>query len=267
MIWKCVKKQIEYGNRVLIMGIVNVTPDSFSDGGRYNTAETAVSHALELIDDGADIIDLGAQSTRPGYTEIPPEEEWERLQPVLTALRGKTEVPLSVDTYFPFVAQKAIEAGADIINDVGGELSPEMAEIIRNSGAGWVVMHNGAGGIKEVGAFFDEAAEKIKAFGIDEGQICFDMGIGFGKSYEENLELIANVEKYKKAGFPLLLGVSRKRVIGASSGQSEPEKRVFGNISADTAASWGGADRIRIHDVKCEIQGVRTAQEIKKWIK
>lgn len=267
MIWKCGKKQIEYGNRVLIMGIVNVTPDSFSDGGRYNSAENAVAHALELIEDGADIIDIGAQSTRPGYTEIPPEEEWKRLQPVLTALRGKTGALISVDTYFPFVAQKAVDAGADIINDVGGALSPEMAQIIKSSGAGWVVMHNGAGGINEVGAFFDEAAERIKAFCIDEGQICFDMGIGFGKSYGENLELIANVEKYKPKGYPLLLGVSRKRVIGASSGQTEPEKRVFGNISADTAAILGGADIIRIHDVKCEIQGVRTAQEIKKWIK
>lgn len=267
MIWKCKDRQIEYGNKVLIMGIINVTPDSFSDGGRYNTAEKAVSHALELIEDGADIIDLGAQSTRPGYTEIPPEEEWERLQSVLTALREKTEVPVSVDTYFPLVAKNAVEAGADIINDVGGALSPEMAEIIKESGAGWVVMHNGAGGINEVGAFFKSAAKKIKAFGIDEGQICFDMGIGFGKSYEENLELIANVNKYKAAGFPLLLGVSRKRVIGASSGQSEPEKRVFGNISADTAAILGGADIIRLHEVKCEIQGVRTAQEIKKWIK
>ena len=267
MIWKCKEKLIEYGSKVLIMGIVNVTPDSFSDGGLFVNAENAVKHALELERDGADIIDIGAQSTRPGYNEISPQEEWERLEPVLKELRGKTPLPISVDTYFPFVAKRALETGADIINDVSGALLPEMAEIIKESGAGWVIMHNGAGGINEVGGFFKNAKEKCREYGISPEQLCFDMGIGFGKSYEENLELIANVEKYKQNGFPLLLGVSRKRVIGAASCQPEPEKRIYGNISADTAAVLGGADIIRIHDVKNEIQGVRTAQEIKKWIK
>ncbi|MBQ3903764.1 MAG: dihydropteroate synthase, partial [Eubacterium sp.] len=117
MIWKCKEKLIEYGSKVLIMGIVNVTPDSFSDGGLFVNAENAVKHALELEGDGADIIDIGAQSTRPGYKEISPQEEWERLEPVLKELRGKTPLPISVDTYFPFVAKRALETGADIIND------------------------------------------------------------------------------------------------------------------------------------------------------
>lgn len=267
MIWKCRDKKIEYGRRVLIMGIVNVTPDSFSDGGLYNTAEKALSHALSLIGDGADIIDLGAQSTRPGYTEIPPEEEWKRLQSVLKLLREKTDKPISVDTYFPAVAKKAIAAGADIINDVGGAVSPEMAEIIKKSGAGWVIMHNGEGSVNEVGSFFCSAAKKCSEYGIEKEQLCFDMGIGFGKTYEQSLELIANVREYKPCGYPLLLGVSRKRVIARSSGADNVEERVFGNISADTAAILGGADIIRLHDVKSEIKGVRTAQELKKWIR
>ena len=245
------------------MGIVNVTPDSFSDGGDYTDTKTAVNHALSLIEDGADIIDLGAQSTRPGYSEISPQEEWERLESVLKKLRALTDVPISVDTYFPYVAERAVENGADIINDVSGSLDEKMAEIIKKSGAGWVVMHNGAGGVKEISEFFDKV---ITDCNIKE-RLCLDMGIGFGKSYEENIELIANVEKYKKEGFPLLLGTSRKRVIGAASGEENPKNRIYGNIAADTAAILAGVDIIRLHDVKNEIKGVRTADEIKRWTK
>ena len=242
------------------MGIVNVTPDSFSDGGDYTDTKTAVNHALSLIEDGADIIDLGAQSTRPGYSEISPQEEWERLESVLKKLRALTDVPISVDTYFPYVAERAVENGADIINDVSGSLDEKMAEIIKKSGAGWVVMHNGAGGVKEIKEFFEKSITIC-----NKNQLCFDMGIGFGKTYEQNLELIANVKEYKIEGIPLLLGVSRKRVIGASSGEEIPKNRTYGNIAADTAAILGGVDIIRLHDVKNEIKGVRTADEIKKW--
>ncbi len=262
MIWKCRDKKIEYGKRTLLMGIVNITPDSFSDGGKHFDTGGAVKHALELIEDGADIIDLGAQSTRPDYTEIPQEEEWARLEGVLKKLRPLTDKPISVDTYFPFVAKKALENGADIINDVSGRTETEMAELIKESGAGWVITHNGAGGADEVKRFFEKAITVC-----NKNQLCLDMGIGFGKSYEENLELIANVNKYKVNGVPLLLGVSRKRVIGTASGEEKPEKRVYGNIAADTAAILGGADIIRVHDVKNEIKGVRTADEIKKWIR
>ena len=267
MIWKARNKEIEYGNKAVIMGIVNLTPDSFSDGGRYTDVSTAVSYALSLSEDGADIIDLGAQSTRPGYTEISPDEEWKRLGDTLSDLRKKTDKPISVDTYFPAVAKKALSEGADIINDVSGKVSPEMAEIIKEYSAGWVIMHSGSGSVYEVKAFFENSALLAEKYGIKKEQLCFDMGIGFGKSYEQNLELIANIKEYKLSGFPLLLGVSRKRVIGAASGETEPEKRILGNIAADTAALFGGADIFRIHDVKNEIKGIRTAQELKKWIK
>ena len=249
------------------MGIVNVTPDSFSDGGNFFDEKQAVLHALELIEDGADIIDIGAQSTRPGYEEISPEEEWQRLSPVLTQLRKKTDILISVDTYFPFVAEKALLNGADIINDVSGIINPEMAQIVKNSGAGWVIMHNGSGSVDELCAFFNEAKEKTKALGINRSQLCFDMGIGFGKSYEQNLELIANIKEYKPDGYPLLLGTSRKRVIAKASSQDKPKERIYGNIAADTAAVLNGIDIIRLHDVKNEKQGIKTAEEIKKWIK
>ena len=249
------------------MGIVNITPDSFSDGGNYFNSENAVNHALEMINDGANIIDLGAQSTRPGYEEIPPEEEWERLKPVLTQLREKTDIPISVDTYFPYVAQKALFCGADIINDVSGIINPEMAQLIKKTGAGWVITHNAAGKSAEVEKFFKAAAEKCADYNIEKNQLCFDMGIGFGKNYEDNLELIANIGKYKPKDFPLLIGLSRKRVIAQASNQKEPEKRIYGNIAAHTAAIFGGVDIIRVHDIESEIQGVKTAEEIKKWIK
>ena len=267
MIFNCSNKKIEYGEKTLLMGIVNVTPDSFSDGGDFLDEKQAVFHALELIEDGADIIDIGAQSTRPGYEEISPEEEWKRLKPVLSELRKKTDIPVSVDTYFPFVAEKALLNGADIINDVSGIINPEMAEIIKNSGAGWVIMHNGDGSVDEVCAFFKEAQEKTKTLGIKQNQLCFDMGIGFGKSYEQNLELIANIKRYKPEGYPLLLGTSRKRVIAKASAQDNPKERIYGNIAADTAAVLSGIDIIRLHDVKNEKQGIKTAEEIKKWIR
>ena len=267
MIWNCRDKKIEYGKKTLLMGIVNITPDSFSDGGKYLDSKNAVNHALKLINDGADIIDLGAQSTRPGYTEISPEDEWSRLESVLVDLRKKTQLPISVDTYYPYVAQKALLNGADIINDISGNINPEMAQIIRETGAGWVIMHNGGGSVEEISVFFKESAEKCRELGINEKQLCFDMGIGFGKNYEQNLELIANINEYKLQGYPLLIGLSRKRFIRDASKQENPEKRIFGNIAAHTFAVLKGANIIRLHDIENEKQGIRTAEELKKWIR
>lgn len=267
MIWQCKDKQINYGDKVLIMGIVNVTPDSFSDGGSYFDSQNAVNHALQLVAHGADIIDLGAQSTRPDYQEITPQEEWARLEPVIKALRSQTDAPISVDTYFPFVAENALKNGVDIINDVSGKVGRNMAEIVKESRCGWILMHNGGGNCSDVADFFNSALKECELLGINKEQLCFDMGIGFGKSYEENLSLIANVKDYKPKDIPLLLGTSRKRVIGTASGQPDATQRIYGNISADTVAILGGVDIIRIHDVKNEKQGIYTAQELKKWIK
>lgn len=264
MIWKCRDFDIEYGKRILIMGIVNVTPDSFSDGGDNFRPENAVETALKIEKDGADIVDIGAQSTRPGHIPVSAEEEWERLAPVLTALKDRITVPISVDTYYPFVAEKALKSGVSIINDVSGILSPEMAEIIKKSGAGWIVMHSGEGGIEEVKKFFEKSAKDISDLGINHKQICFDMGIGFGKTRQQDMSLIANIPHYKADNYPLLLGTSRKRVIREGTGQEEPKKRIYGNISADTVAIFGGADIIRLHDVENEAQGIRMAEALKK---
>ena len=173
-------------------------------------------------------------------------------------------MPISVDTYYPEVAAAVIELGADIINDVSGVINPEMARIIKQSGAGWVIMHNGDGGVDEVSSFFDNSVKECKRLGIDEKQLCLDMGIGFGKTRPQDLELIAGIKHYKRQGYPLLLGTSRKRVIGEYSAQAEPKKRIYGNIAADTAAVFGGADIFRVHDVKNEKQGIYMAYALKE---
>lgn len=263
MIWKCKDKKIEYGKDVLIMGIVNVTPDSFSDGGDHFKCKDAVECVLKLIDDGADIIDIGAQSTRPGHIPVSDKDEWKRLEPVLKALNGKISVPVSIDTYYPYVAEKSLESGADIINDVSGIINPEMVKIVKSSGCGWVIMHNGHGTVDDIKSFFEKSIDECKKIGIDKSQICLDMGIGFDKDYEENLKLLTNVENYKIDGYPLLLGTSRKRVIGQGSRQENAKLRVYGNIAADTVAIMQGADIIRIHDVLNEKQGIYMAQALR----
>ena len=267
MIWNCRDKKIEYGDRVLIMGIVNVTPDSFSDGGEHFKAQDAVNCAVSLEQEGADIIDIGAQSTRPGHIPVSEDEEWSRLEPVLTALRGKISVPISVDTYFPSVAEKSLKMGADIINDVSGVISRDMAKIVKNTRCGWILMHNGAGSPIDVRDFFEKSVDECKRLGIDETQLCLDMGIGFGKNYDENMTLLTHVSDYKIDAYPLLLGTSRKRVIGQGSEQENPAERVYGNISADTVAILGGCDIVRIHDVKNEKQGILMAQKLKEYTK
>ena len=265
MIWTCRDKKIEYGKNVLIMGIVNVTPDSFSDGGDCFDEDRAVNRALELEKEGADIIDIGAQSTRPDYTPVSEDEEWRRLEPVLKKLTGKITVPVSVDTYYPSVAEKALNLGVDIINDVSGVASSKMAKVVKNKGCGWILMYNGAGATKDVQDFFKKALKECGKLGVSKDQLCFDMGIGFGKSYEENMELLTHIKDYRVEGCPLLLGVSRKKVIGKGSEQENPKERVYGNIAADTVAILGGVDIIRLHDVKNEKQGIKMAESLKEF--
>lgn len=264
MIWKCKNKNIEYGEDVLIMGIVNVTPDSFSDGGDHFSCNDAVECALNLVKDGADIIDFGAQSTRPGHIPVSDKEEWQRLESVLKAVKGKIDVPVSIDTYYPYVAEKLLELGADIINDVSGIINPDMAKIIKESKAGWVIMHNGAGTPDDIKEFFENSTAECERLGIDKKQICLDMGIGFGKDYKENLALLTKIGYYKKEGYPLLLGTSRKRVIGEGSRQAEPKQRTYGNIAADAIAIMQGVDIIRLHDVLHEKQGIYMAQALRE---
>jgi dihydropteroate synthase len=259
------KFSLPLNEKTYIMGILNVTPDSFSDGGRFFSVENAVQHALEMREQGADIIDIGAQSTRPGYTPISPEQEWERLAPVLQALRGKLDVPVSVDTYFPQVAQAALENGADIINDVHGFTDEGMFKLAARSNCGCIIMHPcGAKGniLTAINEFFASKYKEAQANGIAQNRICFDPGVGFGKELEQNYQILANVDQIKFDGCAFLMAASRKRVIGAPCGNPPFEERLYGTIAAHTLAMAGGADILRVHDVAEAVQAARVADAI-----
>jgi len=251
--------------RTYIMGILNVTPDSFSDGGDYAQPELAVAHAREMIRDGADILDIGGQSTRPGYKEISPEDEWYRLCPVLQALAEETDAVISVDTYYPEVAQKALALGVHIINDVSG-FGPEMVHAVKDSNCGCIVMHpgdEGTGSIcRRVRAFFEKRLREMTAAGITAERICFDPGVGFGKTQEENLQLIRYTNDVRLPGNAYLLAASRKRVIGAACGNPPFKERLAGTIAAHTVGVMGGADFLRVHDVAVAVQAARMADAL-----
>ena len=257
----------------LVMGILNVTPDSFSDGGRFTLPEAAIARALEMQNQGADILDVGAQSTRPGAQAISPQEEIERLMGVLDLLKGNLRIPISVDTSSPEVAALALNNGASIINDVSGRVNPEMAAVVQSAGAGWVIMHNVGGAkavnvsyesgvLKSVHSFFEKALLKTAALGLDESYICFDPGIGFGKSHQDNLRLLRHLKEVKIEGLALLTGASRKRVVGTAVLEEDATKREPGTVAAHTAAIAGGSDIIRVHDVSKGLQGARMADAL-----
>ena len=253
------------GNHTYIMGILNVTPDSFSDGGRFFSSDLAVAHALEMQAQGADLIDVGGQSTRPGYEAIPWEQEWERLEPVLLGLQGKLSVPLSVDTFYPEVAKKALACGADIINDVTGFCLEEMWRTAAESSCGCIVMHPcGAPGdiVPAVHAFFEQKRKEAERFGIAPERLCMDPGVGFGKEYEQNLRLIANVGRTRLPDCAFLMAASRKRVIGQPCGNPPFAERMPGTIAAHTLAAAGGADILRVHDVWEAVQAARVADAV-----
>lgn len=261
-------RKLSLGTRSYVMGIVNVTPDSFSDGGCYFDADMAVAHARALEAEGVDILDFGGQSTRPGHIEVPPEEEWHRLEPVLRAVCGKTVLPVSVDTYFPYVAQRALEAGADIVNDVSGVVSPEMADLIRTSGAAWVIMHAAElpstdDAIETVSSWLRSAASRAQELGVSKDQICLDPGIGFGKDNRQNFLLIRETARVKVQGYAYLLGASRKRCIGAASGAQRAADRDFGTAAAHTIGILGGADIVRAHCGAGSVQAARVADAIR----
>ncbi|MDR2752761.1 MAG: dihydropteroate synthase [Oscillospiraceae bacterium] len=241
--------------KVQIMGILNVTPDSFSEGGADFALDSAVARALEIQAAGADILDIGAQSTRPGHVPVPPEEEIARLVPVLEALRGRLAIPVSVDTYVPAVAEVCLRRGARIINDVSGVVCKKMAETVKRHGAGWVLMHgqndaNTASAyvpdvVTAVAAALKKLLDEALAFGLERAQLCLDPGIGFGKTMEDNLRLLAGTGKLRVPGVAFLVGASRKRVIGGALNERDP-----GTLAAHTIAQWGGADLLRVHDVR-----------------
>lgn len=250
----------ELGKKTYVMGILNVTADSFFDGGKYNSPEKAVEHTKRMLLDGAHIIDVGAQSTRPGHTALTPQEELEIIKQYLPLLADETNAVISVDTFYPLVAEYALCNGASIINDVSGVFNPEMARLVKEYNCGWIIMHTGNGdsstvvdypfGVtNDVLNFFNDMLHKCESYGISKNQIAFDMGIGFGKSYEDNLELIRNINKIKFGDIALLTALSSKRVVAAAT-ESGKEDLIFGTIAANSLAIQGGTDIIRVHNVR-----------------
>ena len=257
----CSNFSLNYEKKPLIMGILNVTPDSFSDGGKFNSVKEALKHTEKMISDGADIIDIGAVSTRPFSDKVSEDEEWSRLEAVLTEIKRNFSVPVSVDTVSPSVAEKSLFSGADIINDVSGVFSSEMADVIKKYSCGWVVMHGGIsvrkteavvdfsdGIVNDVNRFFSDMIRKARDFGIDTKRLCLDAGFGFSKTNAQNTELLMNFEKLESEGLPVLCALSRKRFISDISGEDDTE-RLVGTLAANLLAIKKGAAMIRVHDV------------------
>lgn len=256
------------GARTLIMGIVNVTPDSFSDGGLSAAPQDARANAQRLVAEGADILDIGGESTRPGHTPLSAEDEWARLEPILAGLVEELGVPVSIDTYKAEVARRALSAGVAIVNDIWGfSRDPDMAAVVADSRAAAVLMHNREtidptlDIIAEMTGFFERALETATRAGIPSNRLVLDPGIGFGKSFEQNLAAIAQVGELRQLGFPLLLGTSRKSLIGKVI-ETLPTERLPGTIASNVIGILAGVEIIRVHDVAAHVQASRVTQAI-----
>ena len=273
-VWKIREREFLTGERTLIMGVLNVTPDSFSDGGRYADPDAAFARAIELEEQGADIIDIGAESTRPGSKPISEAEELRRLIPVLKRLRGKLAVPISVDTYKYAVAEKALEHGAEIINDPSGlTFDPQLARAAADHNAGLIVNHMRGTPetwaklppLKDVmGAILHDLDASVhRAIGsrVDRARIVVDPGIGFGKRKEQNAEILARLHDLTKLELPILVGPSRKSFLSQTD-QTAKELLEYATVAAVTAAILGGAHMVRVHDVAAIMPVVQVADQI-----
>ena len=261
-------------NKTYLMGILNYTPDSFSDGALYFTPEKAALQAERMAEEGADLIDLGCCSTRPGAETASEAEELRRLREALPAVRRAVTLPISVDTFRPAIAREALALGAQILNDVSGRFSPGTAALVRETGAGWILMHTGNGPdsgavcdypdgvVAAVQRFFDEARASALAAGVRPEQLCFDPGFGFGKDEAQNIELLRGLDRLDTHGAALLAALSRKRFVGAISGESAPGDRAGGTLAAGLAALSKGADILRVHDVALHAAAVRATDRI-----
>ena len=275
MLWRGKGFEFVFPGRALVMGIVNVTPDSFSDGGKYLSVSQAIEHALELAAEGADIIDIGGESTRPRAAAVDESEELRRVLPVIAGLRERSPMAISIDTQKPAVAREALQAGAQIVNDIAASRAdPEMWDVVAQAGAGYVLVHmqgtpqtmqanprydDVAG---EVSAFFAERLESARARGVAPESVALDPGIGFGKTVEHNLRLLAELSRFSIHQRPVLVGASRKSFIGALAGR-ESEDRLAGSLACALWAAGNGAGIIRAHDVGATRQALRMSEEIR----
>lgn len=261
------RKEFDTEKHTYIMGILNVTPDSFSDGGRFLQPDAALKHAEELVRDGADILDVGGESTRPGHSRITDREEIERVTPVIERLKQEFELPISIDTYKSAVAEAALQAGADMVNDIWGlKYDGQMASLIARYGAACCLMHNRQEPIYQdfIADFLTDMRECIrlaKEAGIDDDKIMLDPGVGFGKSYEMNLTIIRELDCMTELGYPILLGASRKSVIGLTL-DLPLDQREEGTLAATVYGMTKGCSFVRVHDVKANLRAIRMTEAI-----
>jgi len=260
-------------DRTRVMGVLNVTPDSFSDGGRFFDSKAAIRRGLELIEQGADLLDIGGESTRPGSDPVTAEEEWRRIGPVVRGLSRKGDVPLSVDTMKPDVAGRAIEAGASIVNDVSGMQDPAMVRLVAERQVGAVVMHmlgnpktmqehpTYADVVQEVRSFLASRIRALKTAGVAADAIAIDPGVGFGKTPEHNLDLLRRLDRLVAMGHPVVVGVSRKSFIERLAGGGTGD-RLPGSIAAATFAVGKGVHVVRVHDVLETVRAMRVANAL-----
>ncbi len=274
MLFRARQFEFVFPRPTLVMGIVNVTPDSFSDGGNFFDPARAVAHGLQLAGQGAGILDIGGESTRPHAEPVSEAEELRRVVPVIKQLAARINIPISIDTTKPAVAAAALQAGASIVNDVAAHREAEaMWQIVAGFRAGYICMHAQgspqtmqqnpayADVVREVNAFFADRLEKLNAAGVAAEQVVLDVGIGFGKTLEHNLELLANLRSFTKLRQPLLLGVSRKSFIGILLG-AEVNQRLPASLACATLAVAAGVQFIRTHDVAETVQSVRMAEAV-----
>ncbi len=261
-------KTFDTANRCYVMGILNVTPDSFSDGGKWNELDAALLHTEQMLADGADIIDIGGESTRPGYIPVSVEEEIERTAPVIEAIKKRFDCPISIDTYKSPVAREAIRAGADLVNDIWGlKADASMAKLIADTKKACCLMHNRKEEdythfLDDVMADLQETMRLAKEAGIEEHKIILDPGVGFAKSLEQNLKVIQHLGDFKKFGVPVLLGTSRKSVIGLTLDLPKDE-RLEGTLATTAVAVEQGAAFVRVHDVKENVRLIKMLEAIR----
>ncbi|MEN5278540.1 dihydropteroate synthase [Brucella sp. TWI432] len=262
-------RNLQLGTKSVIMGILNVTPDSFSDGGQYNDVDKALAVAEKMLDDGATIIDVGGESTRPGAEAVDAETEAARVVPVIRALTERFGCIISIDTYRASTAKRAIEAGAHIVNDVWGlQKEPQLAEVARETSAGLVIMHSSRDRdtnpdvIADQFEFLGRSLEIAGRAGIETSRIVLDPGFGFGKDKDDDIALMAHMEALQRFGYPLLVGTSRKRFIGAITEQADPLKRDVGTAATSVATRLAGASIFRVHNVAFNRDALAVADAI-----
>ena len=268
-IMKIGSKDFKLGKRTYVMGILNVTPDSFSDGGKHNMLEDALEHAMRMVEEGADIIDVGGESTRLNYTMISEEEEIERVVPVIEAIRKISDIPISIDTYKSKVAKAACIAGADLVNDIWGlRYDPDMAKVVKEHDVAVCIMHNRKqmdyqNFLQDLLGDLQVSLSLAEKAGIDGDKIILDPGIGFAKTQDMNLFLLNHLDKLHQFGYPLLLGCSRKSVIGHVLSETV-EERLEGTLATSVIAVMKGCQFIRVHDIKENVRAIRMAEAILK---